>query len=75
MGNSVFDVLIKKLNEHKSSVSEVLADGGCKDFDHYKTCSAQTFFVLLVAFLACFFIAICSTVSVESLTTIPFFPS
>ena len=36
MGNTVFDVLNKKLIEHKNSISEVLADGGCKDFAHYK---------------------------------------
>jgi hypothetical protein len=36
MVTTVFDVLIKKLNEHKSSAVEFLADGGCKDFAHYK---------------------------------------
>jgi len=36
MANTVFDALIKKLNEHKSSATEFLADGGCKDFAHYK---------------------------------------
>ncbi len=36
MVTTVFDVLIKKLNEHKSSATEFLADGGCKDFAHYK---------------------------------------
>lgn len=36
MANTVFDVLNKKLNEHKSSATEFLADGGCKDFAHYR---------------------------------------
>lgn len=36
MATTVFDVLNKKLNEHKSSATEFLADGGCKDFAHYK---------------------------------------
>ena len=36
MVTTVFDVLLKKLNEHKSSATEFLADGGCKDFAHYK---------------------------------------
>jgi hypothetical protein len=36
MANTVFDVLIKKLNEHKSSATEFLADGGCKDYAHYR---------------------------------------
>lgn len=36
MANTVFDALIKKLNEHKSSATEFLADGGCKDFAHYR---------------------------------------
>ena len=36
MATTVFDVLNKKLNEHKSSATEFLADGGCKDFAHYR---------------------------------------
>jgi hypothetical protein len=36
MVTTVYDVLIKKLIEHKSSAIEFLADGGCKDFAHYK---------------------------------------
>ena len=36
MANTVFDALINKLNEHKSSATELLADGACKDFAHYK---------------------------------------
>jgi hypothetical protein len=36
MVTTVFDVLNKKLNEHKSSATEFLADGGCKDFAHYR---------------------------------------
>ena len=36
MGNTVFDVLNKKLNEHKSSATEFMADGGCKDYAHYR---------------------------------------
>lgn len=36
MANTVFDVLNKKLNEHKSSATEFMADGGCKDFAHYR---------------------------------------
>jgi hypothetical protein len=36
MGKTVFDVLNEKINEHKSSAMEFLADGGCKDFSHYK---------------------------------------
>ena len=36
MANTVFDVLNKKLNEHKSSATEFMADGGCKDYAHYR---------------------------------------
>ena len=36
MANTVFDALIKKLNEHKSSATEFMADGGCKDYTHYR---------------------------------------
>jgi hypothetical protein len=36
MANTVFDVLNKKLNEHKSSATEFMADGGCKDYTHYR---------------------------------------
>jgi hypothetical protein len=36
MGKTVFDVLTEKLNEHKRSAMEVLAEGGCKDFAHYR---------------------------------------
>ena len=36
MANTVFDALIKKLNEHKSSAIEFMADGGCKDYTHYR---------------------------------------
>jgi len=36
MATTVFDVLNKKLNEHKSSATEFMADGGCKDFAHYR---------------------------------------
>ena len=36
MVTTVFDVLNKKLNEHKSSATEFLADGGCKDYTHYR---------------------------------------
>ena len=36
MVTTVFDVLNKKLNEHKSSATEFMADGGCKDYAHYR---------------------------------------
>jgi hypothetical protein len=36
MVTTVFDVLIRKLNEHKSSATEFMADGGCKDYTHYR---------------------------------------
>ncbi len=36
MAKTVFDVLNEKIDEHKRSASEFLADGGCKDFAHYK---------------------------------------
>ena len=36
MVTTVFDALIKKLNEHKSSATEFMADGGCKDYTHYR---------------------------------------
>jgi hypothetical protein len=36
MATTVFDVLNKKLNEHKSFATEFMADGGCKDFAHYR---------------------------------------
>lgn len=36
MATTVFDVLIKRLNEHKSSAIEFMADGGCKDYTHYR---------------------------------------
>ena len=36
MATTVFDVLNKKLNEHKSSATEFMADGGCKDYAHYR---------------------------------------
>ena len=36
MAKTVFDVLNEKIDEHKRSAMEFLADGGCKDFAHYK---------------------------------------
>jgi len=36
MAKTVLDVLIEKYDEHISSAMEFLADGGCKDFAHYK---------------------------------------
>lgn len=36
MASTVFDVLIKRLSEHKSSAIELLADGACKDIAHYR---------------------------------------
>ena len=36
MAKTVLDVLIEKYDEHISSATEFLADGGCKDFPHYK---------------------------------------
>jgi len=36
MGKTVFDVLNEKITEHKRSAMEFLADGGCKDFPHYR---------------------------------------
>lgn len=36
MAKTVFDVLNEKIDEHTRSAMEFLADGGCKDFAHYK---------------------------------------
>ena len=36
MAKTVLDILIEKYDEHISSATEFLADGGCKDFAHYK---------------------------------------
>lgn len=36
MAKTVFDVLDEKYDEHIRSAMEFIADGGCKDFPHYK---------------------------------------
>jgi hypothetical protein len=36
MAKTVLDVLTEKFDEHKRSALEVLAEGGCKDFAHYR---------------------------------------
>ena len=36
MAKTVFDVLNDKIDEHKRSAMEFLADGGCKDYTHYR---------------------------------------
>ncbi len=33
---TVFDVLVKKLEELRDPVTEVISGGGCKDFDSYR---------------------------------------
>jgi len=39
MPKTVFDVLIDRIDEHKTSATEFLSDGGAKDFASYKeTC-------------------------------------
>ena len=36
MAKTVFDVLIEKCTERVNSATEFLADGGCKDYAHYR---------------------------------------
>ena len=36
MAKTVFDVLKEKINGHKQQTTEFMADGGCKDYAHYK---------------------------------------
>jgi len=36
MEEKIFNLVIKKLSDRQAEIIELMSDGGCKSFDHYK---------------------------------------